>query len=82
VDFANQIKKSRSEIKQIRASHQKMPHIESIMRDFSMVIRSIPSLQAFIEVPEVLLLKISKLWKDSEGFEMAFVFFRMQNKKQ
>ena len=57
-----------------------MPNIKGVGNDFLIVMESIPALKSFIEAPESLLIKLSKLWSESQGFELVYLFMKMNKK--
>ena len=77
---------SKSQINQIKNSNknkkikQALPNIKGIGNDFLIVIESLPALKSFIEAPENLLIKLSKLWSESQGFELVYLFMKMNKK--
>ena len=85
-EMMEQIMESKSQINQIKKSNkiekskQALPNIKEIGNDFLIVIESLPALKSFIEAPESLLIKLSKLWSESQGFELVYLFMRMNKK--
>ena len=87
-EMMKQIMESKSQINQIKNSNknknkkskQALPNIKGTGNDFLIVMESIPALKSFIEAPESLLIKLSKLWKESQGFELVYLFMKMNKK--
>jgi hypothetical protein len=70
----------KSQMSKIKKSKQTLPNIKGISKDFLIVMESIPALQSFIDAPENLLLKLSKLWSENKGFELVYLFTKMNKK--
>jgi len=85
-EMMEQIMESKSQINQIKDSNknkkikQALPNIKGTGNDFLIIMESIPALKSFIEAPEGLLIKLSKLWKESQGFELVYLFMKMNKK--
>lgn len=79
-ELMQQIKESKSQMGQIKKSKQPLPNIKDIGNDFLIVMESLPALKSFIETPENLLIKLSKLWSENLGFELVYLFMKMNKK--
>ena len=75
-----QIEESKSQMNEIKKSKQTLPNVKEIGNDFLIVLESIPALKSLIEAPENLLIKLTKLWSESHGFELVYLFMKMNKK--
>ena len=78
----NHIIEQKSQTTKMKKSKQTLPNIKGIGNNFLIVMESIPALKSFIEAPENLLIKLSKLWSESQGFELVYLFTKINKKNQ
>jgi len=78
----NHIIEQKSQATKMKKAKQTLPSIKGMESDFLIVMESIPALKSFIEAPENLLIKLSKLWSESQGFELVYLFTKINKKNQ